>query len=185
MRPTKVDQEELMEGLMSVFTKKGYDGASLNDLAESSGLKKASLYHRFPGGKQEIANALLKHTDQWIDQNVFQILANEEIKPTIRLKKALSNTNDLYKKGADNCILRTMSTDNGLLLFQNELQGGMQKWIDGFFKLGIDLGIDKKEAKSRAYKTLILIQGSLVVSKNMADLKIFSDTMNQIRRMYE
>jgi len=55
MRPQKVNNTELVKGLLNVFRSKGYDGASLNDLAVASGLQKASLYHRFPNGKKEIA----------------------------------------------------------------------------------------------------------------------------------
>jgi len=59
MRPKKVLDETILKGLAEVFRSKGYEGASLKDLSEATGLKKASLYHRFPNGKSEMA---LVHT---------------------------------------------------------------------------------------------------------------------------
>ena len=48
MRPQKVQDTEMLQGLMAVLRSRGYDGASLKELSDSTGLKKASLYHRFP-----------------------------------------------------------------------------------------------------------------------------------------
>ena len=51
MRPSKISDEKVFQGLSDVFRRKGYDGASYSDLMKATGLVKASLYHRFPGGK--------------------------------------------------------------------------------------------------------------------------------------
>ena len=48
-RPQSVQDQDLMQRLSCVFRDVGYDGASLSILSEATGLKKASLYHRFPG----------------------------------------------------------------------------------------------------------------------------------------
>jgi len=54
MRPSKMSDEKVFEGLSDVFRRKGYDGASYSDLMKATGLVKASLYHRFPGGKADM-----------------------------------------------------------------------------------------------------------------------------------
>ena len=62
MRPQKVQDIEIMTSLVKTFRSRGYEGSSLAELAKSTGLKKASLYHRFPKGKEEMAIAVLNHT---------------------------------------------------------------------------------------------------------------------------
>src|SRR5213595_2938683 len=52
MRPAKISDERLFQGLSDVFRRKGYDGTSYSDVMKATGLVKASRYHRFPGGKQ-------------------------------------------------------------------------------------------------------------------------------------
>ena len=59
MASPKVHDEKLIERLTSVFRIYGYEGASLSRIAEATGLQRASLYHRFPGGKEEMAEAVL------------------------------------------------------------------------------------------------------------------------------
>ncbi len=46
---------ELITILDDVFRRRGYEGATLSVLSRACGLGKASLYHHFPGGKDEMA----------------------------------------------------------------------------------------------------------------------------------
>ena len=50
-RPREFEPDEIMDKIMGVFWKKGYEGTSLSDLMEATGLKKGSLYAAF-GDKQ-------------------------------------------------------------------------------------------------------------------------------------
>ena len=47
-------REAAIAALAEVFRERGYEGASLAALSEASGLGKASLYHFFPKGKEEM-----------------------------------------------------------------------------------------------------------------------------------
>jgi len=184
MRPQKVTNNTLMEGVISVFRSKGYDGATLNDLAEACGLQKASLYHRFPKGKKEIATAALTYINNAIEEHIYKILANKEIHPKKRLLKVLKNIDTYYHGGERACMLRTMSMDTGLVLFGNNINSSMKKWIESFLILGVDMGYNVKEANQKALKTLILIQGSLIVSKGVSDTAIFKNTLEEIENLY-
>jgi len=109
MRPQKIDDQTLLSGLMTVLSAKGYDGASLNDLAASSGLQKASLYHRFPGGKKDITLAVLQFVDRWIKINIVKNLNDQSKLPADRLLIGLEKINELYNEGRTTCILRALS----------------------------------------------------------------------------
>ncbi len=43
MRPQKVSEDDLMESLSKTFRAFGYEAASLKELSDETGLKKASL----------------------------------------------------------------------------------------------------------------------------------------------
>ena len=51
---------ELLNALSDVFRKRGYEGATLAELAAAANLGRASLYHHFPGGKAEMARQVLE-----------------------------------------------------------------------------------------------------------------------------
>ena len=84
---------------MATFRTKGYNGASLNDLANSSGLQKASLYHRFPGGKKDIGLAVLNFVEVWKEQNIVAVIKNKDLKPSERLSTVIKNISSIYENG--------------------------------------------------------------------------------------
>lgn len=184
MRPQIVTDLDLLGKLMDVLRTKGYDGASLNDLANSSGLKKASLYHRYPGGKKAIALAVLQFVDEWADEHVFGILENRSIASGKRLANVLENISAIYEAGTKACILRALSTQTGVELFGEELQAHMEKWVAAFGGLGEELGQSAVESESNAYKVLSLIQGSLVIAKTFKNTKAFEMALVEIKGMY-
>lgn len=184
MRPPKVLEEDVLESLTKVFREKGYEGASLSDLAEATNLKKASLYHRFPKGKQAMAEAVLQNVNKWVQENIFSVLQNEILPPEERLKNALSQISVLYSAGEETCVFRALSMRVGLELFEEQINSGMQLWIINFKDIGIELNFEEDEALDLALQTLIEIQGALVVSRTMRDKNIFSQTLQKIETRY-
>lgn len=57
-----MSKEEVIAQLTKVFRQYGYEGATLARLSEATGLGKASLYHHFPKGKEEMAAVVLIET---------------------------------------------------------------------------------------------------------------------------
>ena len=174
----------MISGLTKVFRDKGYEGASLNDLAEITGLKKASLYHRFPNGKQEMAECVLSDIDQWVDKNIFFALLDETKSTKLRLKDALKNIEILYDSGKNTCVLRAFSMHGGLTLFEEQIKSGMDKWITAFNGFGISLKLSSTESQQNAIQTLIELQGSLIVTKGLGDMSIFKNTLKNIENRY-
>jgi AcrR family transcriptional regulator len=50
--PLNPARERVLNAAETLFQERGYDAVSLNDLAQALGLRKASLYHYAPGGKE-------------------------------------------------------------------------------------------------------------------------------------
>ncbi|MER3318454.1 MAG: TetR/AcrR family transcriptional regulator [Allomuricauda sp.] len=186
MRPKKMEDKELIINLMSVLRKKGYEGSSLNQLADAAQLNKASLYHRFPGGKKEIADAALEFTYDWVKDHVYKLLIQRSIAPKERLNSVLKAIGeDLYKNGRDMCILRALSMDNSHEgLFGNKIKSSMSTWIDAFTVLGMDFGLSEKEATEKAVQVLVQIQGGLVVSEGLGSLEPFENVIQSLKNMY-
>ncbi len=61
-RPRSVDDDAVPAHHAQVFSEVGYQGASVTILARVTRLQKASLCHRFPGGKQQMAEEVLTRT---------------------------------------------------------------------------------------------------------------------------
>ncbi len=184
MRPQKVLDTDLLIGLTKIFRAKGYEGTSLNEIAEATGLKKASLYHRFPKGKKEMAEVVFNHTGSWINDNVIFALTDNEINPKQRLVNALEQIKVFYNGGNDNCIFRAFTMQTGLELFEQHITNGMTSWIDAFTEIGIALNFPLAIAKEKAVETLIQVQGSLIVTKGLNNTTVFDKTIKSIEKRY-
>lgn len=184
MRPQKVLDIEILKGLTKVFRSKGYEGASLKDLSDATGLKKASLYHRFPGGKQEMAEAVLTHINEWVELHIFGPFTNEDSTPQKRLINGLAGIRKLYNGGSEVCLFRALSMEAGLELFERQIANGMQEWIATFEEVGLALGFSSKESRDKALQSLVEIQGSLIVARGMDDLGVFERTIQKIENGY-
>src|SRR5262252_8758293 len=108
MRPAKISKNKLYGALSDVFRRKGYDGASYADLMKATGLVKASLYHRFPGGKEEMVDAILSDVDREFAEYVVKP-AFEAGAPIVRARKMARRLREFYKSGQLWCLLDTLT----------------------------------------------------------------------------
>lgn len=116
----KIEPDRVLDGLFEVFRAKGYDGASMADLATATGLKKASLYRRFPEGKSSMANAVLDGIVNWTQLNIVQVI-NSKKSPSERLDEVLRLINELYHGGEVDCALEALSHGSASTLFQEKI----------------------------------------------------------------
>lgn len=184
MRPQKISDQKLTENMLEILRARGYDGSSLNDLAVVGGLKKASLYHRFPGGKEKLVESVLDYYHERLNQNVFEVLLSKGKKSKKKLKEALSNLSEIYRDGAANCLDGVLSMEAGIELFRSQISDNCQKWLKAFEALGKDVGFKKKKAKKLAMDGLIKIQGALILSRIFNDVKPFQQVVAEIKGTY-
>jgi AcrR family transcriptional regulator len=59
----RYDTSSLLEVAVAVFTERGYDGTSMEDLARAAGLSKSSMYHHIEGKEQLLRLALERALD--------------------------------------------------------------------------------------------------------------------------
>lgn len=64
MATKKTTKELLIETAARLFRMRGYDGIGLNDILKESRIPKGSMYHHFPGGKEELAVAAIHFTKE-------------------------------------------------------------------------------------------------------------------------
>lgn len=59
----RYDQDRLLEVAVRVFTERGYDGTSMDQLSQASGLSKSSLYHHIDSKEHLLRMALERAVD--------------------------------------------------------------------------------------------------------------------------
>lgn len=158
-----MSRDEVIKRLAGAFRRHGYDGASLVRLSEATGLGKASLYHYFPGGKADMAAAVVDYVRTWIRDTAFAPL-HEDGAPEERLNRMILALNDVYSGGHGACFIDLFSiSDAESLRRAMDLMVG--EFIDEFAAIAGEAGLDATTARRRGEDAVVAIQGALVVAR--------------------
>lgn len=160
-------REALIDTLRDVFHRYGYDGATLSRVAEATGLGKGSLYHHFPGGKTEMAVAVLQAEGEWFHAALAALQAPGD--PAARLaafaellrlddrQKALASTLDVYTMG------------EARAQFGAEMGLAVQQWQQALQMVMTDAGLPDALASERAAETIALLEGVRLMCRCLDD----------------
>jgi TetR/AcrR family transcriptional repressor of lmrAB and yxaGH operons len=171
MRPSKLSDKQLFGRLTEVFRRRGYDGASYVDLMKATGLVKASLYHRFPGGKEEMVGAIQSEVDRHFAEYVLAP-AMEEGEPKQRARRMAQRLHEFYDSGKTWCLLDTLSLTESRATLAHAKKS-MEFWVERFARVGRDAGLSAGVARKRAEEAVAAIEGGLVVARVLKNRRPF------------
>ena len=174
-----LSKEEIVSRILTVFRKNGYDGASLSDFEHATGLGRSSLYHYFPGGKDEMAMAVLASLNAWTRERVIEPLRGGG-SPQERVKKMIHELDELYAGGRDACVLGNLVVGGARTKFQAHLVKSFSAWVDALQAIAVEAGVPKKQARERAEDVVLTIQGALVLSGGLDDPSPFRRILRKI-----
>ncbi|WP_299612457.1 TetR/AcrR family transcriptional regulator [uncultured Tateyamaria sp.] len=172
-RKSSIGEEDLIDALSRVFRDTGYEGATLSSLSQETGLQRASLYHRFPGGKEQMAQEVLAATESWLGENIFEPLKRDGSVDQ-RLQSMIHKLDELYSSGKQACILNMLSSaPDHDSPFAEPIKRIFDALIDTLAALAEERGFEEADARDRAERAVILLHGSLVLSRGTGSQRPF------------
>lgn len=174
-------RDEVIDRLLATFRSAGYDGASLADIASATGLGRSSLYHHFPGGKEEMASAVLDKVDAWLGARIVEPLQGEGT-PAERLNRMATALDEFYAGGRERCILGAFVVGQSGQLFGKRLASVFERWIGALAAVARDGGARPGEARRRAEAAVMAVQGAIVLSAALGDPKPFKAMLTDLPR---
>ena len=67
-------RDRLLDAAVDLLQRQGYHGTGLNELLERSGAPRGSLYHYFPGGKEQIGAEAIARAGEQVAAAVAHLL---------------------------------------------------------------------------------------------------------------
>lgn len=174
------ERAQLLPALAEVFREHGYDGASLSLIGEATGLGKGSLYHFFPGGKEEMAAAVLAEIDAWFEAQVFAPLANEE-RPDEGVEQMFVAVNAYFRSGRRVCLVGAFSLSDARDRFAGPVRSYFARWVDALAANRVRAGWDAASAKALAEEGISGVQGALVLARALDDSGAFARGLATLR----
>ena len=179
---TSHSRDEIVRKLFDLFRHRGFEGAALSDISEATGLGRSSLYHHFPGGKDEMVAAVADFAHGQVEQNILAPLAGEGPLAD-RVAAMLETTSAMYDCGREPCLVASLMVSPGLAPDSvGKVQAILNDWITALAAALEGAGLPAAEAKRRATAAIIDIQGALLVARASGDTGVFTDAMETARR---
>jgi AcrR family transcriptional regulator len=174
------DRAELLPLLGEVFRAHGYEGATLALITVATGLGKGSLYHFFPGGKQQMATEVLAEIDRWFEVNVFAPLrASDDSDRAVAAM--IGNVDGYFRSGRRVCLVGVIALGASRDSFGAEVHDYFARWHDALAGVLRRSGFGTSVARRRSEDALLTIQGALVLARARDDVKIFRRAMVELQ----
>jgi AcrR family transcriptional regulator len=177
-----VSDEVFLATAIDLFRTYGFEGVSLKQLANATGLEKASLYYRYPGGKDAIAMAIAGGLVAWLQANVFDTLAGGG-SARKRVSSVAEKLREFYAGGSKPCLMEVLSIRGGSEELQLALKAAMQALVSAFAKIARESGHGSVAARSLAEEAIVRLEGSLILARVMGDTACFERVLKGLPDM--
>lgn len=161
-RIAKQSKNDIADALAVFFGEYGYEGTSLAMLASASGLSKASLYHHFPRGKQDMAAYVLGRAGVRLQKLILAPLQAKGAGRD-RLLNSLEGTAAYYDGDVPICLMNSLMIGEGRHLFGEQIKQAVNMWQGTLAKAYGDVTEEADvDCEAWACAAIESIQGALV-----------------------
>jgi TetR/AcrR family transcriptional repressor of nem operon len=162
----------IIETTAPIFNMKGYEGTSLSDLTEATGLTKGSIYGNF-GNKEEVALACFDHNLGRVSHTIAERIAQAPTffdKLMVYVQVYNSYSAMPFPKGGCPILNTAIEADDTNPLLKEKAANAILKWKKNIISLiqsGIQAGEFRKDtdATQTALAVIALIEGGIMIAK--------------------
>jgi TetR/AcrR family transcriptional regulator, lmrAB and yxaGH operons repressor len=177
------ERVDLLPAMAEVFREHGFEGASIALISERTGLGKGSLYHFFPGGKEEMAAAVLGEIEAWFTTHIFAPLQWDS-DPHTAIEEMFRAVVEYFDSGRRVCLVGAFALASSRDRFTKQVRSYFRMWKESLAAALVRTGRDKPAADRLAEEALAVIQGSLVLARALDDRTVFARSMTRLRGIF-
>lgn len=174
------EKSDTIAPLAEVFREYGYEGASLALIGKATGLGKGSLYHFFPGGKEEMVQAVLDEIDTWFESKIYTPL-RDGTDSNGAVLAMLDGVTDYFRSGRRVCLVGALAVSNTRDRFSQAIRDYFENWVDALRSALIRQGCDHHQAQTLSEDAVLSIQGAIILSRALDDPAVFQRAIDQLR----
>jgi len=163
----------LIDSAATLFRRQGYAATGLNQILDEAGVKPGSLYHHFPGGKQQLAAAVVDDEGTGIEQLLRRFLATGRPVADIVDRWIDLLVGGLAGDQRDGCPIEPIATEsvNASPMVREASARAFAGWCTAIEERLRSDGWSAAEAQRVAIAVIALIEGALILSRISGDAK--------------
>jgi TetR/AcrR family transcriptional regulator, lmrAB and yxaGH operons repressor len=166
-------RERILFAALRLFRKRGFHGTGLADILETAQAPKGSLYHHFPGGKEEIGVAVVAE----IAKGIIGLLNGSRARCTeaviIQAGEQLAQT--IERTNHEICTLFTafLAERSESPKLGHAVALAYDQMIDALVMRLVADGIAPKIAKEKASTVVMLLEGGAMIAQAQQSVRPF------------
>jgi TetR/AcrR family transcriptional repressor of lmrAB and yxaGH operons len=184
-RPSR---ERLLDSAVDLLQRQGYHGTGLNELLERSEAPRGSLYHYFPGGKEQIGAEAIARAGEQVAAAVAHLLrakasVADAVEALAGLLAAGLEASD-FERG---CPVATTALEvtPGSEPIRAAVQASFESWLAPLRERLEAAGFDRLQAARRADLAIATLEGALVLARARRNADVLRDSARQLRALLE
>ena len=172
MARTVTERADILPVLAEVFREYGYEGASLSLIGGATKLGKGSLYHFFPGGKEEMASAVLAEVDHWFETQIYAPLRDSDASG-VSIVRMFEAVDAYFRSGRRICLVGAFALADTRDQFAAAIHSYFLRWVAALALALQTAGHPPGSAAALAEELVGGIQGAIVLSRALDDPDVF------------
>jgi AcrR family transcriptional regulator len=163
-------KERILDVTAELFRRHGYTGTGLKQIVANANAPFGSLYHWFPGGKEQLGEAVIRRSGQMYLELVMAIYG-AAADPVAGVRSVFDGAAALLRATdfADACPIATVALE---VASSNEplrraTDDVFNSWIEAAAARIAEAGVEKGKARELAILMITALEGAFVLSRAM------------------
>lgn len=177
-------RDRLLAATNELFRCRGYNGTALKDVTTAADATTGSLYHFFPGGKVQLAEAVITESGLAY-QHLFEAIADDAAGPAQAIVDLFDGAAQVLGDTGyiDVCPIGTVArevanTEETLRVASDRVFAG---WIDAATDRFARAGLADAASRSLATTVIAALEGGFILARTSRDAQVLRDIGLQMR----
>ena len=164
-------KDRILDSTAELFRRQGYTGTGMKQIAADAAAPFGSVYHFFPGGKEELGAEVIRTSGRMYMQLFVAVIAEFPEDLLGAVGGFFSGAAETLRETdyADACPIATValevaSTNETLRIATADVFG---EWMDGAGAYFASYGIPRARARELAFSMLSLMEGAFIFCRSM------------------
>lgn len=169
-------RERMVVGATKLLASKGLQATSFSEVIELTETPRGSIYHHFPGGKDELVLAALDEAERRMLDAISaagQVSAETVLQAVVEVWRDLLSTTEVTTGCA--AVAVTVATDNEALL--DASAHVFETWTERLTDLFTEAGLEAETARSFASTVLATVEGAVVIARAKRSLEAYDQSV--------
>ncbi|QBD75127.1 TetR/AcrR family transcriptional regulator [Ktedonosporobacter rubrisoli] len=184
---TEGTRKRIITTTVELMEAQGYHATGLNQILQQSAAPKGSLYHHFPGGKEELAAEAISLAGQAITNDLDALIAEgTDLGTALSLLAAFFRERLQISHFQKGCPLATVTLEMAATSdpVQQACRAVYHAWLARLEHLLIASGCEATRAPARALFVLSTIEGALLLCRAERSTHPLEEAMDELRLLF-